>query len=236
MQASDFLWRQTGDDMLSRLACFTLKPKVILDVGCGLGEMSAALTKLYPEACVISLDLEHALLQAAELSAPVQANAAALPLKTGSVDLVVAHGLLPWVGTWTPVIEEWRRVLVPEGVLMLTALGPDTLRECEAVNATYPVRVDMHDLGDILVKAGFLEPVLDAAHFTIRYQTLSRLESDLTGMGLPQFTCKPNHDGLQVTFEVIWAHTFAPALSRTVSVQDGLARFPLHWLRGERRK
>lgn len=236
MQASNFLWRQTGDEMLSRLACFTVKPKVILDVGCGLGDMSAALAKLYPEASIISLDLELALLQAGDAASPVQANAAALPLKTGSVDLVVAHGLLPWVETWTPVIEEWRRVLAPAGVLMLSALGPDTLRECEAVNAIYPVRVDMHDLGDILIKAGFLEPVLDAAHFTIRYQALSRLEADLSGMGLPQFTCKPSDTGLQVTFEVIWAHTFAPALSNTVSVSDdGLARFPLRLLRRSER-
>lgn len=236
MQASNFLWRQTGEDMLSRLACFTLKPKVILDVGCGLGEMSVALATLYPEAQVLSLDLEHALLQASHAALPVQADAAALPFKTGSVDLVVAHGLLPWVSTWTPVIEEWRRVLVPEGVLMLSALGPDSLRECvTSGDSPYPVRVDMHDLGDILVKAGFLEPVLDAAHFTIRYQALSRLESDLTGMGLPQFTCKPSSEGLQVTFECIWAHTFAPALARTVGVaEDGLARFPLHLLRGRR--
>lgn len=217
--------------MLQRLACFSQKPKVILDVGCGLGEMSEALAKLFPEAKVISLDLEFALLQANGYS--VQASAAALPIKTGSVDWVVAHGLLPFVETWTPVIEEWRRVLAPEGVLMLTALGPDTLHECEAkVNTVYPVRVDMHDLGDILVKAGFLEPVLDSAHFTIRYQALSRLEADLSGMGLPQFTSKPTEAGLQVTFEFIWAHAFAPALTGTVGVDnDGLARFPLHLLR-----
>lgn len=219
--------------MLSRLACFSRSPKVILDVGCGLGEMSEALAKHYPEATIISLDLDHALLQAIGVGHLVQADAAALPLKSGSVDWVVAHGLLPWVETWTPVIEEWRRVLVPEGVLILSALGPDTLRECEPkVNTVYPVRVDMHDLGDILVKAGLLEPVLDSAHFTIRYQALSRLEADLSGMGLPQFTCKPSSDGLQVTFEFIWAHAFAPSLTGTVGLDnDGLARFPLHLLR-----
>lgn len=226
--------RQTGDEMLARLSCFTLQPKLILDIGCGLGEMSAALAKLYPGARVISMDADQAMLEAGLAPHRVQAGAGALPLRSGSVDLIIAHGLLPWVETWTPVMEEWRRVLRPAGVLMLSALGPDTLRECQPKTSTpplWPVRVDMHDLGDILIKAGFLEPVLDVANFTIRYSELSRLEQELSAMGLPGLTHHPSTEGLSVTFELIQAHTFSPSLPFVVSAFDGVARFPARLLR-----
>ncbi len=177
--------RTIGDELLSRLGLLAKAPKVIVDVGCALGEMSTALEARYPEATVLALDCDAGLLEASSATHRLQADAAALPLASGSVDWVIAHGLLPWVETWAPVIEEWRRVLRPGGVLMLTTFGPDTLRECTPrVNTPWPVRIDMHDLGDSLIQAGFEEPVLDVRHFTVRYQSLEKLETDLAGMGL----------------------------------------------------
>jgi malonyl-CoA O-methyltransferase len=232
-QTSDFLFRQTGDELLSRLDCFALKPQRVLVIGAGLGAMSAALCERYPASQVYSVDLSLTMLAASTVSNRIQADAAALPLQTASVDMIVAHALLPWVKTWAPVIDECRRVLRPGGLLMLSAFGPDTLKNCAVkTEVIYPVRIDMHDLGDMLIKAGFLEPVVDADHFTIRYQALSRLETELSGMGLPHFTLTSDAPPYAVNFECIWAHTFAPALDAGVSCgSDGVARFPLHFLR-----
>lgn len=208
----------------------------MLVVGSGLGELSAALSVQYKEAQVLSLDLSHEMLGAGEAGHRVQADAASLPYKTASMDMIIAHALLPWVETWGPVVSEWRRVLRPEGVLMLSAFGPDTLKECiSTVRTPYPVRIDMHDLGDMLIQAGFLEPVIDVANFNIRYQVLSRLQEDLNGMGLPHFTVIDNTSELNAHFEFIFAHTFAPSPTATVGLTDkGEARFPLSLL-GHRR-
>ena len=34
--------------------------------------------------------------------------------------------------------------------------------------------IDMHDLGDALVRAGFIEPVLDVERYTLRYSDVQR--------------------------------------------------------------
>lgn len=243
-QASDFLMRQTGDELVSRLSLLTLQPKVILDVGCATGELSLALKERYPEAVIISLDLDHGMLAHGRPACPVQADTQALPLRAESVDLVVAHGVLPWVGEWAPVLKEWRRVLRPEGVLMVTALGPDTLKSCYAKDPTpWPVRIDMHDLGDALIQAGFHEPVLDVRDFNIRYTDLSRCETDLAGMGLVglsldlnAFTVTargvtPPSGRHNLEFEFIFALTFAPHLRDGFSDDDGVTRVPLDALR-----
>src|SRR5579862_1473602 len=56
------LAREVGDEILSRLDWMTLKPKQILDVGCGLGEQSVKLKNRYPEAQVFALDMSEDML------------------------------------------------------------------------------------------------------------------------------------------------------------------------------
>lgn len=228
--------RSIGDELLSRLSLLAASPKIILDVGCALGEMSTDLAARYPAATVLALDADAGLLQASNAVNRVQADAAALPLADGSVDWVIAHGLLPWVETWAPVIEEWRRVLRPGGVLMLTTFGPDTLRECTpCVNTPWPVRIDMHDLGDSLIQAGFEEPVLDVRHFTVRYQSREKLETDLAGMGLAGLTVLPRSTesgAFGITFECIFGLSFVGERSRG---RAGEAIVPLDSLRASLR-
>lgn len=232
--------REIGDELLSRLSLLAQPPKVILDVGCALGEMSTQLEALYPDATVVALDQAAELLQASPAKHRLQADAAALPLASGSVDWVIAHGLLPWVETWAPVIEEWRRVLRPGGVLLLTAFGPDTVRECvPRVDTPWPVRIDMHDLGDSLIQAGFEEPVLDVRDFTVRYSSLAKCEADLAGMGLVGLTVLAPGAGeaegraasIEVSFEIIFGVSFIATVEEA-QARLGEARVSVDSLRG----
>ena len=145
---------KAGQEMLARLEWMTLEPKTILDIGCGTGAMSLALRQRYPAAKVISIDLSMLMAEhTQQLAVPSQVICAGgehLPLRTDSIDLVFANFFLPWQQDVKAVINEWLRVLRPDGVLMLSALGVDTLHEWREVLRAddTPKLVDMHDVGD----------------------------------------------------------------------------------------
>ena len=52
-----------------------------------------------------------------------------LPLAPGTIDLVWSNMVLHWVSDPLTAFKEFSRVLAPEGLLMFSALGPDTLKE-----------------------------------------------------------------------------------------------------------
>jgi malonyl-CoA O-methyltransferase len=116
------------------------------------------------------------------------ADATRLPLADASVDVAFSNLLLPWCDP-DALFAELYRVLAPRGLLTLTGLGPDTLKELRAAWAGVDghVRVgefiDMHDVGDALVRAGFAAPVLDVERYTLRYTDVQALAADLKATG-----------------------------------------------------
>ena len=130
------LARAVGMEMLARLDWMTLKPRVIVDLGGGTGEMSVRLQQRYQDAHVITLALSEDMLQHAKQHAStlscVCADAVSLPLPNHSVDLLFANLLVPWQVDIESLCE-WRRVLRPDGLLMFSAFGPDTLKEWQAI-------------------------------------------------------------------------------------------------------
>jgi len=68
---------------------------------------------------------------------------------------------------------------------MFSTLGPDTLRELRtaAGGARVHAFADMHDLGDMLVAAGFAEPVMDMERLTLVYEDGDALLADLRASG-----------------------------------------------------
>lgn len=86
-------------------------------------------------------------------------------------------------------LAAWHRALAPEGFLMFSSFGPDTLRELREVYAEagwpapHPPYVDMHDLGDMLVHGGFADPVMDQETITLTWSTPQALLAELRGLG-----------------------------------------------------
>jgi malonyl-CoA O-methyltransferase len=119
----------------------------------------------------------------------LQADATALPLQPGSIDLVFANMLLPWIDDFGRLFPEINRVLRKDGLFVFSSLGPDSLRELrrawaevdsgEHVNAF----MDMHDVGDALIKGGMREPVLDVDYLTVTYRDADALFGDLALVG-----------------------------------------------------
>ena len=87
------------------------------------------------------------------------------------------------------LIAQWHRALATDGFLMFSCLGPDTLRELRGLYQAlgWPPAghefTDMHDWGDMLVHAGFAEPVMDMERITLTYETPARLLQDLRELG-----------------------------------------------------
>jgi malonyl-CoA O-methyltransferase len=117
----------------------------------------------------------------------VCANAARLPLKAGVAQLAWSNLMLPWCNDPVAVVAEMHRVLEVGGLAMFTTFGPDTLKELRAAFAdgmTHTQRfIDMHDLGDMLVHAGFADPVMDMETVTLEYESVDRLFGDLKAGG-----------------------------------------------------
>jgi malonyl-CoA O-methyltransferase len=117
-------------------------------------------------------------------------DAEALPLASASVDLIVSNLTLQWCRP--PVVfAEFRRVLRPGGLLVFTSFGPDTLMELReawraadgAAGAHVHEFVDMHDLGDQLLHAGFADPVLDVERVVLTYAEVRGVLRDLKQIG-----------------------------------------------------
>lgn len=190
------LQREVCQRLLDRLDWIRLEPARILDAGCGTGQGVRGLSRRYRKAHVTALDLSPAML--AQLGADwrwwrrpsrVCADVERLPLADASFDLIFSSLTLQWCNDLDAVLAEFRRVLAPNGLLMFTTLGPDTLKELRqawiSVDGHVHVNafMDMHDVGDALVRTGFADPVMDMDMITLSYADLHGLMSDLRAIG-----------------------------------------------------
>jgi malonyl-CoA O-methyltransferase len=183
------LQHQVEAQLLDRLDLLKAPPQRILDVGAGPGRASAAMRKRFPKAEVVALDLALPMLREAKARAGWWKPFRALPLADASVDLLFSSLCLQWCEDLETVFDEFRRVLRPGGWLLFSTFGPDTLTELRQSWAAVDddphvnVFIDMHDIGDRLLAAGFRDPMLDVEHYDLRYSDPKRLMRELKGIG-----------------------------------------------------
>lgn len=219
------LQKQVAKDVDDRLDLITLQPKTILDIGSGTGFLTRHLEQRYPEAHCIGIDLSNQMAQIAQQrslrkptnwfkqlfsqAAPthfINGNANQLPITDQSVDLIVTNLMLQWCDDLDQVFKEFRRVLKPEGLFMMTTFGPDTLKELRQAwakvddNQHVNTFIDMHDIGDALIRNGFGQPVLDVEHFTLTYDKPIGVLKDLKAIGATRVgQAQPDQSGTGLT-------------------------------------
>ncbi|HQR04191.1 MAG: methyltransferase domain-containing protein [Proteobacteria bacterium] len=193
---------EVGRRMAERLDVIRLVPGCFADIGCATGTGMRALQTRYPQALPLALDYARPMLDEVRRRSPllqrlrgrgprlINADVRALPLRPRSVDLIWSNLMLHWLDDPLPAFREMHRTLATNGLLMFSMLGPDTLRELRAAATACgivpPLRRfhDMHDIGDMLVAAGFADPVMDMEMITLTYRSPRSLLRDQRHLGV----------------------------------------------------
>ncbi len=264
--ASPWLHEEVAGRMLDRLQWIRLQPQTWAHWGALRGGMQthAKLTEKYPKSASFVVEAQSNRAQAAiDLIAkkwwqPARWTGARARVEApspGSMDMLWANMALHEAVDPPALLAEWHRALKVGGFLMFSCLGPDTARELRELYARlgWPPAghelTDMHDWGDMLVQAGFAEPVMDMERITLTFQNPQRLLAELRELGrnfhparfaaLRGRAWKRTLEGamaaqlatdsggrLKLTFEIIYGHALkaAPKVkvssSSAVSVED----------------
>jgi malonyl-CoA O-methyltransferase len=257
--ASPWLHEEVARRMEERLQWMVQKPEQWVHWAPLQGglEAQALLSRRYPKS-------ECFVVEATELRAQAAMQSIAKPwwnlahwqgpkLTVGApsqpVNMLWANMALHTAADPQALITDWHRLIAVGGFAMFSCLGPDTLRELRAVyaQAAWPASghefTDMHDWGDMLVQAGFAEPVMDMEYITLTYSSPQSLLAELRTLGrnlhpqrfpglrsrawlarlhaaLSDSLASPAGDGrLQLTFEVVYGHAFKPVPRLTMQAQ-----------------
>lgn len=199
------LQREVADRILERLDYIKLKPQRILDVGSGTGYTLQPLADRYRGCEIWALDVAFNMLSHAKQQTSwwqrltgrfryVTADAEQLPLADASMDMIFSNLALQWCVDLDQVFGEFRRVLKPDGLLMFSTFGPDTLQELrccfENVDDYSHINqfIDMHDIGDAMLRNGFADPVMDMEMLTVTYDDVFSIMRDLKHIGAHNVT------------------------------------------------
>jgi malonyl-CoA O-methyltransferase len=248
-----WLHEEIGRRMEERLQWIRLQPKRWVDwapVNGGLAT-HAAVRARYPKANCLAIETSEMRLQKAKVAltnpwwtvwkrqSVSVADLANSLQQQEAFDMVWANMALHTAVAPQSLLRAWHSLLATDGFLMFSSLGPDTLRELQPIYQDMGwgdpshAFTDMHDWGDMLVQAGFAEPVMDMERITLTYATPSDLLKDLRllgrnlhhqryqnlrGRGWRQSLesalwtlAKPDQGGrLVLTVEVIYGHALKP--------------------------
>ncbi|MBX3607906.1 MAG: biotin synthase [Piscinibacter sp.] len=196
-----WLHREVARRMAERLALIRLQPALLIDWSSWLGAGADLLKSAYPQARRVQVEpMAELAARGVPQTAPrwwtaarwqgnaPQVLAEPAPLPRGA-QLVWSNMALHGVADPPALFGRWYDALAADGFVMFSCLGPGTLRELRALYtrqgwpAPTPGFVDMHDLGDMLVQAGFADPVMDQEVLQLSWPDPEALLGELRALG-----------------------------------------------------
>jgi malonyl-CoA O-methyltransferase len=256
-----WLHAEAARRMAERLGIVRLKPQQVVDWGLQARHDHTLLAAAYPEAHALWVDPDglgrvpesrpwwRGLLGRDKTPVVVPPN----ELPAGAAQLLWSTMLLHTVAEPQGLLAAWHRALAVDGFVMFCTLGPGTLQSLSALYAAqgWPAPlaplVDMHDLGDMLVRAGFADPVMDQETVRLTWADAGAALAELRSLGLNASLQRPAglrtprwrqrllqalqqgacHDGrITLEFELVYGHAFKPpprarlAAETTVALED----------------
>jgi len=251
------LARLVGARMAERLDYMKISPQRMADIGCATGDGIRALHARYSKAQALAIDVSLPMLHGVRAHDSrltrllnrvlnrgpqlVNADARALPLADNTVDFVWSNLMLHWLDDPLPALREIHRIMAVGGLVMFATLGPDSLLELrsamekvmrsgiqpDGADGTVRRFIDMHDIGDMLVAAGFADPVMDMEIVNFTYRHPRQFLADQRHLGVRDaflgqqsfhtwrkiFSAWPcNHEERwPLRFEIVYGHAWKPA-------------------------
>jgi len=259
-----WLHREVAQRMAERLPLIRQPPARWIDWWAHLGGGASAVRQAYPQARRVVVEPNEALRARSQLrpgrwwsprqwSAPVTPVLLAAEVPEGSTEMVWANMMLHACTDMAATLAQWRRTLVIDGFVMFSTLGPATLSELRTLYAEFEMGepfapfADMHDIGDLLVHAGFADPVMDQELLTLTWSSPEAALQELRALGgnvhprrwrglrtprwrerlLQRLEQRLDADGrLAMSFELVYGHAFRPppraklAETSTLSLAD----------------
>ncbi len=262
------LQKEVADELLDRLAGIRVTPERIVDLGCGTGYALDRLQRMYRRADVLGIDFAPAMAGRVGGGSRIRRRPAAIcgdarrtPLPDQSVDIAFSNLTVQWIDDLRAFFTEVRRILRPEGVLMFSTFGPDTLAELRQAWASVDSGVhintflDMHDIGDAVLASGLSEPVMDVDRFQRTYTDVRALMQSIKAIGANNATRgRPRHltgrerlrrleahypdfddaGNARATWEVAYGHAWGAETPRPGRATAGEFQIPLESI-GHRR-
>lgn len=263
-RAAPWLHEEIARRMAERLSLVLRQPARVIDWWSPASGSTALLQARYPQARLLPYGCDDQPLPEPAGSAPAPARwwqritgraSPADPAPPATAELLWANMMLHWVEDLPALLSRWHAALEVDGFLMFSCFGPDTLQELRAVYAELgwgppaSAWIDMHDLGDALVQAGFADPVMDMERLTLTWDSPAALLAELRGLGRNTAPAREpglrsrswrsrldaalvrglaGPDGrLRLSFEIVYGHAFrpvarAPVQSRTEISLDAM--------------
>lgn len=246
-----WLHAEVARRMAERLGYIKLQPARILDASPTLGASDDLLRAAYPDAELLWHEGDAALAaRAASARAPgwwrrlrgvPSGQVPSLPARP-EVELLWSNMALHATAGLPALLMQWQDSIAVGGFVMFSCLGPDSFIELRTLYARNswgrpaPDWWDMHDIGDLVLKAGFADPVMDQERLKLTWASPESLLADLRALGgnlaptrfaglrgrawrgrlLAQLGTLRDADGrLALTLELVFGHAFkaAPRLS-----------------------
>lgn len=196
----DFLLHEVAHRLAERLDDIRRDFPRVLDLGCHDGYMEPLLGDKAGGELVVRSDVSPRMTALAAAHGPdqvlhVTADEEALPFAPGSFDLAISNLSLHWVNDLPGSLLQLRHVLKPDGLLLASMLGGETLfelRQClmeaelvaeSGLSPRISPFAEVRDMGNLLTRAGFALPVADCDTITVTYENSIALMHDLRGMG-----------------------------------------------------
>lgn len=208
LSATPWLHEEVARRLADKLAPIRIEPADWLDWSAHLGAGAAAVHARYPLArrWVMEPSAELAARSQAQWQAqstspwwapwrkatsPVMQQGQPKPegWPSGGVNMLWANMTLHAAADLPALMAHWHGLLATQGFLMCSGLGPDSARELRTAYRAlgWPLPtidfIDMHDLGDALVQAGFLDPVMDMERLTLTWDNAEAMLAELRTWG-----------------------------------------------------
>jgi malonyl-CoA O-methyltransferase len=234
----DKLYYDVANIMLEKLEFVKINPKNILNLGSGLGQDTNLLKQVYSHAQIFQVDIAINLLKQQKKSLfrrliklantnLINANTYKLPFLDNSFDIVWSNLLLPYITNPDNFFTEIKRVLKPNGILLVSGFGVDSLSELRQYNLNTNNFPDLHVIGDILFKLGFIDPVTDVDYLYYKDNNFAKILNVIRKIGCVDISCYKNRlskiiyqqilndldSSIEMKFEIFYAYAIKEDIS-----------------------